>query len=81
MLDKSLFIPGIVEKYPEELLENRLTTEGNVVGTILGDLTLLDDVVLQSSDFVTKDGRFLFGLCKTLREKHYTLIEEFLNGF
>ena len=76
MLDKSLFIPGIVEKYPEELLENRLTTEGNVVGTILGDLTLLDDVVLQSSDFVTKDGRFLFGLCKTLREKHYTLIDE-----
>ena len=76
MLDKSLFIPGIVEKYPEELLENRLTTEGNVVGTILGDLTLLDDVVLQPSDFVTKDGRFLFGLCKTLREKHYTLIDE-----
>ena len=68
-MDKNQFISGIFDKYDARLLENSLTTEGNVCGVLLGDLTFYDDCGLESKDFVTKHGRMLFNIGKELRSK------------
>ena len=67
-INKDAFIVGICDIIDEKLLENRITTEGNAVALFLQDLTMYDDVNLTPEDFITKDGRFLFCLGKTLRE-------------
>mgnify|MGYP003308960218 CR=1 FL=1 len=68
-MDKNQFISGVVDKYDARLLENSLTTEGNVCGILLSDLTFYDDCGLESKDFVTKHGRMLFTIGKQLRER------------
>ena len=75
-MDKSQFITGIFDKYDARLLDNSLTTEGNVCGILLGDLTLYDDCGLESKDFVTKHGRMLFNLGKQLRTKGLSNFDE-----
>ena len=70
------FISGVKDKYPAELLENRLTIEGNVVASIMKDLLLLDEIKITSKDFISKDGHFLFSLAKTIRDKGYTVFDE-----
>lgn len=68
-MDKNQFISGVTDKYDSRLLQNSLTTEGNVCGVLLSDLTLFDDCGLDSKDFVTKHGRMLFNLGQELRSK------------
>ena len=75
-MDKSQFISGIFDKYDARLLQNSLTTEGNVCGLLLSDLTFYDDCGLESKDFVTKHGRMLFNLGKQLREKGLSNFDE-----
>ena len=75
-MDKSQFISGIIDKYDQRLLENSLTTEGNVCGVLLSDLTLFDDCGLESSDFITKHGRMLFNIGRELREKGLVNFDE-----
>lgn len=72
----SNFISGIEEKYPSELLQGRLILEGNVVGSIFSDATLLDDYKFNSSDFITKDGRTLFKIARKLKDKKYNSFDE-----
>ena len=69
MIDKSQFISGVCDMYDSRLLENSLTTEGNVCGVLLSDLTLFDDCGFENKDFITKHGRMLFTLGKQLRGK------------
>ena len=78
MIDKRQFISGVLEKINnhEELLEGRLTTEGNVCGCLLGDLTYYDDSGLEASDFLTKHGRMLFALGKQIRDKGFSTFDE-----
>lgn len=75
-MDKSLFLTGICDKYPEELLEGRLTVEGNVVASFWKDALLLDEYKLTKKDFITRDGRFYFELAKTLRSKGLNSLDE-----
>ena len=75
-MDKSQFISGVTEKYDAKLLENSLTTEGNVCGILLSDLTFYDDCGLESKDFITKHGRMIFNLGKQLREKGLSNFDE-----
>lgn len=75
-MDKSQFISGVCDMYDARLLKNSLTTEGNVVGVLLSDLTLFDDCGLESKDFVTKHGRMLFSLGKQLRDKGLSNFDE-----
>lgn len=75
-INKDAFIVGICDIIDEKLLENRITTEGNAVALFLQDLTMYDDVNLTPEDFITKDGRFLFCLGKTLRESGYSYLDE-----
>lgn len=75
-MDKSQFISGVTDKYDSRLLENSLTTEGNVCGVLLSDLTLFDDCGLEPSDFITKHGRMLFNIGRELREKGLVNFDE-----
>lgn len=75
-MDKSQFISGVCDVYDSRLLNNSLTTEGNVVGVLLSDLTLFDDCGLENKDFVTAHGRMLFTLGQQLRNKGLSNFDE-----
>ena len=64
------------EKYDEELLKGRVETEASVIGCIMNDLLLLEDVDLKIDDFATKDGRFYFNIAETLRKKNINEVTE-----
>lgn len=76
MIDKQQFISGVCEKYDNRLLENSLTTEGNMIGVLLSDLTYFDDCGLEPKDFITKHGRMLFTIGKQLRNKGLSNFDE-----
>ena len=71
-----VFITGVKEKYPKELLEGRLNIEANVVGCMVSDMLLAEDTNIDSSKFITKDARLIFGIIKTLREKRCSVFDE-----
>lgn len=71
----SKFISG-TEKYPKELLEGRLTVEGNVIGSIFQDPLLMDECDFKTTDFITQDGAFYYALAKQLRKAGYTVFDE-----
>ena len=74
MLSDNIYIKGI--DYPKELLDQRLTIEGNVIGCIWNDLMILDEVKLKSDDFITEDGRFYFNIAYRMRKQKYTSLKE-----
>ena len=73
-MDKSQFIVGV--DYDERLLKNRITTEGNVCGALLKDLTYYDDCGLESKDFLTRHGRILFTIGEQIRAKGLSHMDE-----
>lgn len=76
MINKDLFIIGCCEKYPEELLKDRIIIEGNVIACIYKDLLLLDEVKIDTRDFLTKDGAFYFALASNIRKLGYSSLDE-----
>lgn len=64
------------EKYDSELFVGRLETEASVIGCLMNDLLLIDDIKLKVDDFATKDGRFYFNIVETLRNKNINEITE-----
>ena len=64
-----IFIEGVTERYPMEILNGRVKAEAAVVGLIWKDPLLLDETKLSSSDFLTHDGVFYFSIAKELRNK------------
>lgn len=70
------FIAGIEEKYPKELLEGRLTVEGNVISCLYKDPLLVDECNFKQGDFITKDGTFYYGLARKLRNAGYSAFDE-----
>lgn len=78
MLNKEQFVVGITEKYPEELLEGRMTIEGNYLACLFSDLTYYDDIkqCVTENNFITQQGRFLFCLIRSLREKGFSVTDE-----
>lgn len=76
MVDKKQFISGVCDIYDERLLKNSLTTEGNILGCLLSDLTLFDDCGLDKGSFVTKHGRMLFSIGEQLRSKGLNNFDE-----
>jgi len=75
-MDKNMFIGGVAERYSPVLLQDRISTEGNVIACLLSDILLIDEVKLDKNSFLTKDGRFLFNLLRDLRNKHLNTIDE-----
>lgn len=76
MFDRENFIVGVCDKIDTRLLEDRLTIEGNAVAIFLRDLTLYQDMNFKPEDFITKDGRFLFCVGKSIRELGYNYLDE-----
>lgn len=72
----SEFLVGIENKYPKEILEGRLTIEGNVVACLAKDMLLVDESKLTSEDFITEDGRFYFSLIKNMRDKNFAVLDD-----
>ena len=59
-MSSDIFITGVKEKYPSELLEGRVHAEANVVGCMISDMLLAEDTNIDSSKFITKDARLIF---------------------
>ena len=78
MCQKEQFVTGVTEQYPEELLENRLTIEGNLLSALYADVTLYDDICsnINVESFLSRHGKLLFGVVKYLREKKFNVIDE-----
>lgn len=72
----SNFVAGVKEKYPRELLEGRVEIEGKVIGCLLKDPFILNDCSLRKDHFITKEGRFFFGLVSTLNKKRLSTLDE-----
>lgn len=68
-MDNQIWVRGIKEKYPKELLDGRQYAEANVVGLIFKDPLLMDELDLSAKDFVSLDGRFYFSVASVLRKK------------
>ena len=65
----NIWVSGVKEKYPAELLDGRLNSEASVVGLIWQDPLILDETKLSSADFLSIDGKFYFEVAKQLRKK------------
>lgn len=76
MAVKTDFLTGVTDKYPEQLLKGRLEIEGNVVSCFFKDMLLLDEVKLESKNFITQDGYFYFSLLKNLRKSGFYSLDE-----
>lgn len=75
-MNSDVFIIGITEKYPAELLEGRINAEANVIGCIVSDMLLIEDSNIDSSKFITKDARLIFSIIKILREKKCMVFDD-----
>lgn len=73
---ESVFITGVEEKYPAEVLQGRMRIEANVVASIWADAMLLDETSLSVKDFLTIDGRFYFSLANHIRKAGYISFDE-----
>ena len=74
MTNKNLFIGGAIEKYGEENLQERVTKEGNVIGCMLNDLSLVYKA--SAKQFLTKDGREIYNMLRTLADSGLTVFTE-----
>ena len=75
-MNNDVFITGVTEKYPEELLDGRINAEANVIGCIVSDMLLIEDSNIDSSKFITKDARLIFSIIKILREKKCMVFDD-----
>lgn len=71
-----VWLRGVEDKYPKELLEGRINAEASVIGILWQDPLILDEISLSSADFLSKDGRFYFGVEKHLRSKNLNEFDE-----
>ena len=71
-----IYISGVTEKIPSQLLDGRINIEANVIGSMINDMLLVEDTNIDSSKFLTKDARLIYGILKTLREKKCTVFDE-----
>ena len=69
------FLTGC-DKYPEELLKGRIAIEGNVISCLAKDILLLDEINLDTKDFLCHDSVFYFGLFKHIRNKGFNSLDE-----
>lgn len=72
----SVFISGVTEKYPKELLEGRLGVEGNCVFSFWKDPNLYNEYKeITAENFLTEDARFYFTIGKQM-SKLYKVYDE-----
>ena len=74
MTDKNLFIGGAIEKYGEENLKGRLEIEGNVIGCMIQDLSLVSNA--NQKHFITHDGNEIFKVLKKIHDDDISVLSE-----
>ncbi|MEE1303106.1 MAG: hypothetical protein UHD64_10025, partial [Bacteroidales bacterium] len=67
MMSSNIYISGVTDTIPKELLEGRVNIEANIIGSMVNDMLLVEDTNIDSSKFLTKDARLIYGILKTLR--------------
>ena len=75
-MSNNIYISGVTSTIPKELLEGRVNIEANIIGSMVNDMLLVEDTNIDSSKFLTKDARLIYGILKTLREKKCTVFDE-----
>lgn len=75
-MSNNVYISGVTDTIPSELLEGRINIEANVVGSMINDMLLVEDTNIDSSKFLTKDARFIYGILKSLRDKKCAICDE-----
>lgn len=75
-MNDNVFIAGVKEKYPSELLEGRVNIEANVIGCMVSDMLLAEDTNIDASKFITKDARLIFKVIQILRQKKCAVFDE-----
>ena len=75
-MKNDIYVSGVLDKYPEELLNNRVNIEANVIGCMVNDMLLVEDTNIDGSKFITKDARLIYSIIKTLRDKKCTVFDE-----
>ena len=75
-MNDNVYISGVTDTIPKELLEGRVNIEANVIGAMVNDILLVEDTNIDSSKFLTKDARLIYGILKTLRAKKCAVFDE-----
>jgi hypothetical protein len=70
-----MYVEGIVDKYPKELLEGRPIVEGNVIATLFKNVDYYDEWKLTLEDFVTIDGRLFYRIGQQMLEGGYKVLD------
>lgn len=70
------FLSGVEQKYPAQLLDIRLSVEGNVISCLFKDMLLLDENVFNKNMFITRDGFFYYQMLAALRDKGFYSLDE-----
>lgn len=72
----NLYISGVTDTIPKELLDGRINVEANIIGSMVNDMLLVEDTNIDSSKFLTRDARLIYGILKILREKKCAIFDE-----
>lgn len=75
-MNDNVYISGVIDTIPKELLSGRVNIEANVIGSMVNDMLLVEDTNIDSSKFLTRDARLIYGVLKTLREKKCAIFDE-----
>lgn len=70
------YIKGFEDKYPKEIVGNRMSIEGSVIGLISKDLLILDESNLNITDFKSEEGRVFYRVLKDIRKKGFNTLDE-----
>lgn len=62
--------------YPSEILSGRIEVEGAIIGCLMKDMLLIEDIKLSKDNFATIDGIFYFSIIEKLRKKNINTITE-----
>lgn len=75
-MSDDMYISGVLDKFPKELLTKRINVEANVVSCMVNDVLLAEDTNIDSSKFITKDARLIYNIVKILRDKKCAVFDE-----
>lgn len=70
------YIKGFEDKYPKEIIGNRMSIEGSVIGLLAKDLLIFDESNLTAADFKSEEGRVFFKVLRDIRKKGYNNLDE-----
>lgn len=76
MSRNNLYITGVEQKYPKELLEGRVNIEANVIACMIDDMLLADDTNIDGTKFITRDARLIYSIISALRAKKVSVFDE-----